>query len=239
MAENEIRITQSRFGSRRQGLHTITAIPPQVTHENPLVIIPGYLANSNPRVFENVARGFAELGRETTVVTFTGWHSGRRLTESAQMRPLPQAVTEQPHAKLQVNQADMLLTYLDQEAIKPDVVAHSLGTQPGLIAISMAPNQFGDTFLGVTPTGVNKEYPIDNLDVRFATHIVPEINRNLRDKKSRKATRRHLVAGGILVATHPVRTLFYERGTIKNTNLVEVFRTLDQDEAAPNANSRR
>ena len=210
---------------------------PEVPKEGtlPLLVLPGFLANANPKIFENVARGFAGLGREAHVVTFERWYRGGKLSKDAKTR---ESAFEKPQkgdpSIIQFNEAIALINYMDAEGIeKADLAPHSLQTQAALYAIALAPERFGNAVL-VTPTSLNGEYPIDNLVSRFARQITPEVIHNLKDKSSRRATRRHLVSGNATTVLHPIRTLWYERRTIQQTDLSEIFNRCITDPEYPN-----
>lgn len=201
----------------------------------PLLVLPGFLANANPKIFEDVANGFARLGRPTCIVTFERWYRGSRLSRAAQEI---ESIGDKPRkgdpSIIQFNEAVALLRYMNAEGIeKADLAPHSLQTQTALYAIAIAPERFGNAVF-VTPTALNKEYPINKLVARFARQVAPEVISNLRHNDSRRATRRHLVAGNAALAIHPMRTSWYERRTIQRTNLSDIFNRCNSDPEYPN-----
>lgn len=201
----------------------------------PLLVLPGFLANTNPKIFEDVAKGFADLDRETHVVTFERFYRGSRLSNDAQKSEF---TGEKPQkgdpSIMEFNKAVALLNYMDAQGIeRADLAPHSSADQAALYAIALAPERFGNAVF-VTPTTLNKEYPIDNLVPRFAKQITPEIVKNLKDKKSRRATRRHLVSGSVTTVGHPMRTLWYERRAIQRTDLSDIFSRCNTDPEYPN-----
>lgn len=200
----------------------------------PLLILPGFLANGNPKVFEDVAKEFADLGRETHVVTFKRWFRGSKLSKAAREK---EVAIEKPKkgnpSIIEFNKAVALLDYMNTNSLEKVVLApHSLESQAAMYAVAMSPEKFAKVE-GVTPTGYNKKYPVKFLTLRFLLQIIPEIVNNLWKKKSRRATRRHLIAGAAMLTFHPIRSLWYERRTIRRTNQIEIFNRCTADPEYP------
>ncbi len=201
----------------------------------PLIFIPGYMANANPRISKNLGERLSSQGRETHIIGFDRYYRGQKISQKAQDKDTS---INKPNKKdpsvISFNQAVALLEYIDANGIeKADLAAHSFGMQAALYAVAMAPERFANV-IGVTPTGISKKYPMEKLTRTFLRQSNRDMKVDLKDPDRRRTTAKFMAAGGRHMLAHPLRVLLYERKAVQGTGFTKFVKRCIEDPQYPN-----
>lgn len=246
----EVTTKVTNHGTLRRGKMTVRTITPSEARQaevadeaqRPTVLVPGFFANRDGKVMQEVGEDVAQLtGQEVHIVSFSGLHRGRKLSEGARERIEAHDVDttrikkarwrsrgrmECP-SRYEYNRAAQVAAYLeDRDITDARVVAHSLGNQAAFIlSAEMAPDRVIE-MAGVTPTVLlrEEEYPLRLLATRFFANTFPETVRNLNNPAMRR-----LVMASARALLHPRQVLLHERGTIRDTDLHAQIDALNAD----------